>query len=305
MKIRRIIGISALVVAGLALTGCSSSSSLSGDGYGSDKSSGNRIVVGSQDYYSNEIIAEIYAQALEREGFDVDRQFRIGQRETYMPDVEAGKIDVFPEYSGPLLQYWDADATARSATDVLSALVTAAPDDVDVLPQSSATDEDVYVVTRAFAEQHDVQSLADLASVGSPITLGGASEGEDRPNGPAGLEEVYGATVRFTPIEDGGGPLTVKALQDGSVQLAVMYSADPAIADNDLVMLRDPESLMTASNVVPIVSDRVTTEAQRAIERVGRELTPSGLVALNRESVDDQQSAAVIAKAWLRTHADG
>lgn len=259
MKISHVIGVSALVVAGLALAGCSSSSSLSGgdDGTG-DR---DRIVVGSQDYYSNEIIAEIYAETLERDGFDVDRQFRIGQRETYMPDV-------------------------------------------DVLPQSSATDEDVYVVTRAFADRNDVHSLADLASVDTPITLGGASEGEDRPNGPAGLEKTYGTTVRFTPIEDGGGPLTVKALQDGSVQLAVMYSADPAIADNDLVMLDDPESLMTASNVVPIVSDRVSQKARRAIKRIDRELTPSGLVALNRKSVDDQQSAAVIAKAWLRTHAD-
>ncbi len=300
MKIPHVIGISALVVAGLALTGCSSSSSLSGD---SDRSDGARIVVGSQDYYSNEIIAEIYAQALERDGFDVDRQFRIGQRETYMPDVEAGRIDLFPEYSGPLLQYWDADATARSATAVHRALEQAAPDGVEVLPQSSATDEDVYVVTRAFADRNDVHSLADLASVDTPITLGGASEGEDRPNGPAGLEKTYGTTVRFTPIEDGGGPLTVKALRDGSVQLAVMYSADPAIADNDLVMLDDPKSLMTASNVVPIVSDRVPERARRSIERIDRALTPSGLVALNRDSVDDEQSAAVIAKAWLRTHA--
>jgi osmoprotectant transport system substrate-binding protein len=301
MKIPHVIGVSALVVAGLALAGCSSSSSLSGDDGTGDR---DRIVVGSQDYYSNEIIAEIYAQTLERDGFDVDRQFRIGQRETYMPDVEAGKIDLFPEYSGPLLQYWDADATARSATAVHRALETAAPDGVEVLPQSSATDEDVYVITRAIADRYDVHSLADLASVDTPITLGGASEGEDRPNGPAGLEKTYGTTVRFTPIEDGGGPLTVKALQDGSVQLAVMYSADPAIADNDLVMLDDPESLMTASNVVPIVSDRVSQKARRAIEQIDRELTPSGLVALNRKSVDDQQSAAVIAKAWLRTHAD-
>jgi osmoprotectant transport system substrate-binding protein len=301
MKIPHVIGVSALVVAGLALAGCSSSSSLSGDDGTGNR---DRIVVGSQDYYSNEIIAEIYAQTLERDGFDVDRQFRIGQRETYMPDVEAGKIDLFPEYSGPLLQYWDADATARSATAVHRALETAAPDGVEVLPQSSATDEDVYVVTRAFADRYDVHSLADLASADTPITLGGASEGEDRPNGPAGLEKTYGTTVRFTPIEDGGGPLTVKALQDGSVQLAVMYSADPAIADNDLVMLDDPESLMTASNVVPIVSDRVSQKARRAIEQIDRELTPSVLVALNRKSVDDQQSAAVIAKAWLRTHAD-
>ena len=72
---------------------------------------------GSQDYYSNEIIAEVYAQALEDAGDAVDRQMRIGQREVYMPEIEAGTIDVFPEYTGNLLQYLDQNATARSTDE--------------------------------------------------------------------------------------------------------------------------------------------------------------------------------------------
>lgn len=89
--------IAATVTAGaLALSSCGSIESIEG---GSHHNS-DTIVVGSQDYYSNEIIAEIYSQALEAKGYTVDRQFRIGQREVYVDEIESGRIDVFPEYTG-------------------------------------------------------------------------------------------------------------------------------------------------------------------------------------------------------------
>src|SRR5690606_33498560 len=106
------------------------------------------------DYYSNEIIAEIYAQALEEAGYTVQRDFRIGQREVYMPEIESGAIDVFPEYTGNLLQYFDADTTATSADDVYAALQNALPDGLRVLDQSDASDQDSYVVTSEFASEH-------------------------------------------------------------------------------------------------------------------------------------------------------
>ena len=130
------------------------------------------LVVGSQDYYSNEILAEAYAQALEGAGFTVDRQMRIGQREVYMPELEAGSIDVFPEYTGNLLQYLDSDATARSTDEVYSALQTALPSGLRALEQAPATDQDSYVVTADFAAEHSLSSIGDLAGAG-PLTLGG------------------------------------------------------------------------------------------------------------------------------------
>lgn len=233
---RTLPGLAVLAVAGLALTACSGGDPLA-DTTTPDAGS-ETIVVGSQDYYSNEIIAEIYAQALEAEGYDVDRQFRIGQREAYLPEIEAGTIDLFPEYTGPVLQYWEPDTDARLADDVYAALQDVLPEGLRTLDQSEATDQDAYTVTRAFADQWDLTTIDDLAEVTVPLTLGGNSEGENRPNGPAGLKNTYGIDVGFTPIEDGGGPLTVKALQDGDVQLAIIYTADPSVVKNNLVTLR-------------------------------------------------------------------
>ena len=112
----------------LLLSACSSASPLATPSADtatpSATAAGATLVVGSQQYYSNEIIAELYAQALEAKGYTIDRQYQIGQREVYLPDLEAGKIDLMPEYSGNLLQYYDAKTTAKSGEEVLAALTT-------------------------------------------------------------------------------------------------------------------------------------------------------------------------------------
>ncbi|MFZ9102000.1 MAG: glycine betaine ABC transporter substrate-binding protein, partial [Pontimonas sp.] len=131
------------------------------------------IVVGSQAYYSNEIVAEIYAQALEAEGFSVERNFQIGQRDAYIPALEAGEVDLFPEYTGNLLQFYDAETTATETNEVYQALQAALPEQLTALAMSPATDQDSYNVTAEFAAANGLESIGDLAGV-SPLVLGGA-----------------------------------------------------------------------------------------------------------------------------------
>jgi osmoprotectant transport system substrate-binding protein len=282
------------LAAALTATACSS-----GDPLSSGDSDGDTIVIGSQDYYSSEIIAEVYAQSLEDAGFTVDRQFRIGQREAYLPEIEGGSIDLFPEYTGPLLQYWVPDTEARLSEDVYAALQESTPDGLRVLDQSPATDQDSYTVTKAFADEWGLATIDDLAKVTVPMTMGGNSEGETRPNGPQGLLDTYGVEVGFTPIEDGGGPLTVQALKDGDIQLAIIYTADPSIAANDLVSLEDTKGLFLASHVVPLASDNVNDEAAEVINAVSAAMTPEDLIAMNSRSVNEELPAETIAKDWL------
>lgn len=293
----RILAAALSAVTFVALTGCSTGNPLNDNNAASN--SAEAIVVGSQDYYSNEIIAETYVQALEAAGYSVERQLRIGQREAYLPEIEAGEIDLFPEYTGPALQHWQPETTARLTDAVYAELDKAVPENLRVLDQSPATDQDAYVVTREFADRWDLTTIADLAKVTEPLTLGGNSEGETRPNGPRGLKDKYGVEVAFTPIEDGGGPLTVKALKDNAVQLAIIYTADPSIKKNDLVVLEDPEGLFLASNVVPLASDDIDEKAADIIDRISGAMTAAELVALNARSADEKLPAATIAKDWL------
>jgi osmoprotectant transport system substrate-binding protein len=281
------------------LAGCSTTDPLADESPAmSDDAMSQAIVIGSQSYYSNEIIAEIYAQALENAGYTVERQFNIGQRDAYIPELESGAIDVFPEYSGNLLQFFDPETTARTADDVYAALPDALPEGLAVLDQSSATDQDSYTVTAAFAAQYELESIADLANVDVPLVLGGPPELADRPYGPNGVAEVYGVEVGFEPT----GDTTVEDLVAGTVNVANVYTADPRIQTSDLVVLSDPEGLFLASNVVPVVSADLADDVAAVIDAVSAALTPEGLVELNVRSTVDQLSPADIAREWLEAN---
>ncbi|GAA3629050.1 ABC transporter substrate-binding protein [Microbacterium awajiense] len=283
----------------LALTACSSGGDPlepdAGD-TGDTGDTGSVIVVGSQAYYSNEIIAEIYAQALENAGIEVERQFNIGQRDAYIPALESGEVNLFPEYSGNLLQYFDPETEARTADDVYAALGDALPEGLVVLDQSDATDQDSYTVTAAFADEWSLTTIADLANVTEPLTLGGPPELAERPYGPQGLLDVYGIEVGFSAT----GDTTVEDLVAGTVNVANVYTADPRIQTQDLVVLDDPEGLFLASNVVPVVSADIADEIADVINAVSVALTPEGLVALNVMSTEDEMSSADIAAQWLQ-----
>ena len=287
MKMKVTTGLAGLVLgAGLILSGCVA-----------DTAGGETIVVGSQAYYSNEIIAEVYAQALENEGFTVERQYQIGQRDAYLPELESGAVDLFPEYTGNLLQYYAPDTSATQADDVYGELQDALPEGLTALAMSPATDQDSYNVTAEFAAANGLVSIADLASVDGLI-LGGAPELEERPYGPTGLLEKYGVTVSF----DATGDVTVEALLEGVVNVANVYSGDPRIAEFGLITLQDPEGLFLASNVVPIASSEVAEDIARVIDPISAALTPEGLVALNLQSTKDQMSSADIARQWLEAN---
>ncbi len=252
------------------------------------------IVVGSQAYYSNEIVAEVYSQALEAAGYTVERNYQIGQREAYLPALEAGEVQLFPEYTGNLLQYYASDATATQADEVYTALQGALPPGLVALSMSPATDQDSYNVTAEFAEANGLVEIGDLAGI-SPLVLGGAPELEERPYGPSGLLETYGVEVEFSAT----GEVTLEALLSGEVQVANIYTGNPAIARDNLVTLADPEGLFLSSNVVPIAARDVAEGIAPVINPISEAMTAGDLVAMNLQATADEMSSADIASEWL------
>jgi osmoprotectant transport system substrate-binding protein len=283
-----------LASAALVLSGCAAAAEDEAPEMDASPAMTEVIVVGSQAYYSNEIIAEIYAQALESAGYEVERKFQIGQRDAYLPELESGAVDLFPEYTGNLLQFYAPDTMATKADEVYDELQSALPEGLTALAMSPATDQDSFNVTAEFAAENTLVSIADLAGL-EGLVLGGAPELEERPYGPAGLLETYGVVVGF----DATGDITVDALVEGVISLANVYSGDPRIAEFGLVTLADPEGLFLASNVVPIASSDVAAELAAIIDPISLALCPEALVALNLQSIKDELSAADIAAAWL------
>lgn len=284
----------------LGLAGCSNDDPLAPATSGGDAGSqaAGVLVVGSQQYYSNEIIAELYAQVLEKAGLTVKRQYQIGQREVYLPEIKAGRIDVFPEYTGNLMQYLDKNAKATDEAGIQEAISKALPDGLRVLKPATASDQDSYTVTPEFAAKHGLKSIADLAKAGK-VKIAANSEFAERPYGPKGAKSAYGIDVEVLPVEDSGGPLTVKALLDGKAQVADLYTASPVIAEKKLVVLEDPKNLILPQQVVPVVSKKVDDKAAAAIDAVNAKLTPEVLQKLNAQSVSEKKKSKEIASGWL------
>jgi osmoprotectant transport system substrate-binding protein len=294
----------ALLAAVLALitAACGSSNPLGGGEVSGDLKS---VVVGSADFPESKIIAEIYAQALEANGFTVGRQFGIGSRETYIPAVRDHSIDLIPEYTGNLLQYFDKNTKVTTPDDVLLALFRALPGDLSILTPSPAEDKDTVAVSEETAKKWNLKSIADLAAHSPEVKFGAPSEFLNRTEGLPGLKAKYGLDVppnNFVAISDGGGPATVRALVDGTVTAADIFSTSPAIRENNLVVLEDPKNNFLAANVVPLVSSqKKSDELKTVLDAVSAKLTTDDLIELNTvTSGNAGVDADEAAKKWVQ-----
>jgi osmoprotectant transport system substrate-binding protein len=271
-----------VLVVGLASTACGSSNPLGGGEISGDLKS---IVVGSADFPESKIIAEIYAQALEANGFTVGRQFGIGSRETYIPAVKDHSIDLIPEYTGNLLQYFDAEATVTTPDAIELALFRVLPGDLSILTPSPAEDKDSVAVSQETAKKWNLKSIADLAAHSPEVKFGAPSEFLNRAEGLPGLKKDYGLDIapnNFVAISDGGGPATVRALVDGTVTAADIFTTSPAIPQNNLVVLEDPKNNFPAANVVPLVSSQKKSDQLKTVlDAVSAKLTTEDLIELN------------------------
>jgi osmoprotectant transport system substrate-binding protein len=261
------------------------------------------VTIGSANFPESVLLADIYAGALTAKGVQVTKKLNIGSRETYLPGLKDGSIDLIPEYSGVLLQYFEPKAAAVSPGDVYAALQKAVPAPLEVLNPSQAEDKDAIAVTRATADKYKLTSIADLAPVAKDLVLGGPPEFKTRPDGVPGLASKYGVTFKQFKALDAGGPLSVTALKNGQVQAADIFSTDPSIEANGFVVLADPKSLYTAQNVLPLINkSKVTPAITGALDAVSAKLDTATLTRLVAQVVTDKKDPAEVASAWLKSN---
>jgi osmoprotectant transport system substrate-binding protein len=289
----------AVVAVGLTLAGCSSSKSLGGGGASKDS-----ITVGSASFSENETLAYVYGGALAASGVKVSYKIDAGQRPAYFPALEKGEFDLIPEYAGSILSYLDKNANQKSADDVKTAIDEKLPKGLTATDFAPGADADSLNVTADFAKQNSLKSIADLAKLPS-VTLTANPEFETRPDGIPGLKSLYGLNnITFSPINDSGGPATVKALVEGQTQVADVYSTAPSILDNKLVTLEDPKNLFASQQVVPIgTTSKLTSKVKDVLNKVSAKITTKELLEFNkRTSGDEKASPQDVANDWLKSN---
>jgi osmoprotectant transport system substrate-binding protein len=321
LRIAATSGLAALAAVGLAaVTACSSgtsssssstpasstSATASSSGASNPLSGGaasGSVVIGSANFPENELLAEVYALALQKKGVKATTKLNIGAREVYYPQVEKGTITIIPEYNGTLLTVEvDKTSTAKTTAAVDAALAANLPSTLTVLNPAPAQDSDSITVTAATAAKYHLKSIADLKPYASTMVLGGPPEFTTRSDGVAGLKANYGLTFKsFDPLDE-SGPITLAALTGGKVQAADVFTTTPQIVTDKLVSLADPKFNFAAQNVIPLVyKPDLTPTISSTLNAVDAQLTTSALLQMDNAVITDKANYTTVAEGFLQS----
>ena len=273
----------------------SSSNPLSGSASGS-------VVVGSANFPEDELLAEVYALALQGKGVKVTTKLNIGAREVYYPQVEKGAISIIPEYNGTLLTVEvDPTSTAKTTAEVDAALAAKLPSQLEVLNPASAQDSDSVTVTQATATKDHLSSIADLKPYAASMVFGGPPEFKTRTDGLAGLKANYGLTFKsFDPLDE-SGPLTLAALTSGKVQAADVFTTTPQIVTDHLVSLADPKFNFAAQNVIPLVyKPAMNSTITATLNAISAALTTQALLQMDNAVITLHANYSTVAAGFLK-----
>ena len=299
------VGVAAVACLAVSVAACSSS----GSSTASSSSSANplapkatgAVVVGSANFPEDELLAQIYVDALQGKGVKVTPKFNIGAREVYYPEIEKGAVTIIPEYNGALLTTSvDPTSTAASTEEVNAALKAKLPSSLEILNSSSAEDKDSITVTQATAAKYHLASISDLSPVAKDFVIGGPPEFPTRADGIPGLKKIYGLTFKsFSPLDE-SGPITISALQSGKVQAADLFTTTPQIVTDHFLSLADPKNLFAAQNITPLVYKAgVNSTIVSTLNAVSAALTTNALVQMNKALTVDHASYTQVASGFL------
>jgi osmoprotectant transport system substrate-binding protein len=288
-----------LLALALFAVACGSGEDGNGDGGsgGGDKGS---ITVGSDSFPEAQIVGEMYAQALEDAGFEVERQLDIESREVRLPAMESGDVHVAPEYVASLLSVIDPDADISGDVDEVAETLQGALEEknLEILEPSEAVDTNAFVVTQEIADEHGLSAVSDLEDVASDMVLGAPAECPDRPFCIPGLKDVYNVEFSdFKALEYGAA--TVQALSSGAVDVALLFSTDPLIDQENLVLLEDDKGLQSADNIVPLVVSDMAADVADILNEVSAALTTENITQLNARVAIDAEDPADVAREFL------
>lgn len=262
------------------------------------------VTIGSTNFPEQVIVANLYADALEKAGIKTNLRVNLGTRKAVEPALAAGALDLYPDYAGSLLIYLVPSDTAKAtqlSTDIPALQKALGKHGAEVLKPAPAVDQNVFAVTKQTAAKYHLTTLSSLKRVAGKLTLGAPPECPSYYYCLPGLEKVYGIHFRNVVSTDESGPVTVAYLRNGRVQVAELFSSDGAIAEYGFVQLVDNKHLQPADHVIPVIRKSVaSTTVVKAINAVSAKLTTAQLRKLNLEVSNSHKNPAAVAAAWFK-----
>jgi osmoprotectant transport system substrate-binding protein len=279
-----------LVVASAGLSGAAPSG---GDGKGA-------LTIGSKNFPGAQVLGQVYGQALAKKGYDVSYRENLGSTEVVFGALENGDVDLYPEFLNTFVQF--RGGTGGSDVNQVDAEMKTLLQGTGVVSTKPAPAVDVngFYVLKKTANRHNLKTVSDLARVADRLTFGGPPECEDRPLclGDAS-QQLYGLQFKEVKKLDTGGPVTVKALEDGDIQVAILFTGSSVIPKN-AVLLRDDKGLQGADNPVVLVrEEKNTPELTADIDRVSAKVTTREYRRMTLAVTNEKEDADKVAEDFV------
>jgi len=262
------------------------------------------VTIGSEGFDESQLLAEIYAQALEAHGYTVARQ-DFASRKLALPAFDSGAVNLIPEYIGSLVRELGGEATGDTAETMTNLAAALEPKDQAVLDAAPAQDGDGFVVRQETADQFSLVTMSDLAEVADQLTWGLPLECSTNPSCGPGLESAYGIDIAALQVENLGacsGEMAT-ALNDGGIGVAELCTTQADIDRYNFVLLQDDKKLIPAQNVAPVVRndllDAAPGDFESILNDVSAKLTTDELTKLNVQVSVNQESIEDVAAQWL------
>ncbi len=283
-----------LVVVVLALSGCTATAP-----------TGPKVKIGSKDFTEELLLGEMYALILEENGIPVERRLNLAGTQVAQEALTKGEIDMYPEYTGTgylfILGIKDKvespkQVFERTAADYKSKwnLVW-----LDPAPMNNTN---AIAVTQAAAAKYNLKTLSDLAAAAPNIRFAAIPDFEQRPDGLAGLKQLYGG-FEFQSLTVFDPGLKYKAVQDGQADAVIAFSTDGQISAYNLVLMEDDKGLWPPYQVAPVVRNQTLEQYPKikdALNKLAPFLTNEALSSMNWKVDGDKQEYTAVAKAFLQ-----
>ncbi len=267
------------------------------------------IKIGSDGFYEAKLMAEIYAQALEANGYTVNRDgIGLGGRKVTTPALESGQIDLKPEYIGSGLAYYDKTKISgdpAAELTALQAILATKGGGITVLNYTPAQDQNAFVVRRDTADQFKLTKMSDLTAIAGQLKFGVATDCETNPVCGAALKSAYGIdAASATKLSACDTPMA-QALAGRTIDVGELCSTQPDILVNNFVLLQDDRQTQPADNLAPLVRSDFLAKTDKAafskiLNDVSAKMDTATLTGLGKQVQVDKKDIAAVAKQWLR-----
>ncbi|MFL0194979.1 glycine betaine ABC transporter substrate-binding protein [Clostridium sp. WILCCON 0269] len=279
----------------LSFTGCGNKSNTAG----SNKPT---IKVGSKNFTESLILGELYADALEKAGYKVERKLNLGDAVVH-PSLVKGDIDLYPEYTGTGLQSILKEQPKFDSKEVYDEVSKKYKEKFNLiwLNPSSGNDSQGLVITKKASDKYNIHTISDLQKNASNLRYASQGEFDVRADGMPRLVQIYGAfNFKDKKIYDNG--IKYDVLHNDKADVAVAYTTEGQLRKDEFVSLEDDKHAWPPYNVAPVVRGDILSknpEIKDILNKVTAKLDNATLIKLNAQVDIDKKEYSDVAKDFF------